>query len=189
MTDPLLVQPDATETPPEPPLLPVAACWAALHTHSRSEKVVAERLAALSVPHFLPLTEVRRTYGTRVRTSELPLFPGYVFFDLEAGPKERVLSGTRVVRIVPSPDPVALEEELTNIARLLQVQPALKRIDFGPPGSPVEVLCGPFEGMRGELVRYEGKARLVVRIPYLSLATEVSIEEAWLKPAPLEESI
>src|SRR5918999_4935441 len=55
------------------------ASWHVLHTMSRQEKSLSRDLAAVNVPHYLPLVRQVRYYGKRKAVVEEPLFPGYVF--------------------------------------------------------------------------------------------------------------
>src|SRR6202041_3127416 len=55
----------------------LAESWYALHTRSRHEKMVAQRLAEWGVTTFLPMvTEVRR-WSDRKKSVQLPLLAGY----------------------------------------------------------------------------------------------------------------
>jgi transcriptional antiterminator RfaH len=163
-------------------LLPVVASWAALHTHPRSEKVVAQDLARRGVKHFLPLTPRRRTYGARVRESLLPLFPGYLFYDAGAADKRAVYASQKVVRVLTPDDPLRLAADLENLARALSVEAALTRVDFGGAGSRVEVVAGPMTGIVGELVRRASETTLVLRVSFLGFGAEVNIDEAFCRP-------
>src|SRR5277367_4718907 len=72
-----------------------AESWYALHTRSRHEKIVAQRLAEWGVTTFLPMvTEVRR-WSDRKKSVQLPLFGCYVFVKLAPIGEERL----RVLRI------------------------------------------------------------------------------------------
>ena len=104
------------------PPLPRAKEWAAAHTKPRCEKVVARYLGDRGVPVFLPVVQNRRTYGARVRVSELPLFPGYVFFDHAAVEQREVYESGRVVGILVPPNPGHLHDDLRNLAVALMAR-------------------------------------------------------------------
>jgi transcription antitermination factor NusG len=167
-------------------LLDAPGAWSVVHTHPRAEKVVSERLTARGIRHYLPLSLHRRTYGLRVRTSWTPLFPGYLFCDADPSARRPVFETRRVVRVLDCGDPDQLRRDLLGVARLLSIAPDSRAAEYGPPGSPVEVVCGPFRGLTGEFVRREGRARLVIRIHCVSLATEISIDETWVVPVGQE---
>lgn len=162
--------------------LPHGASWAALHTQPRAEKVVARYLEGRGIPHWLPLVRSRRTYGARVRLSWHPLFPGYVFYDAEAATDAVVYASRKVARILRPTAPAELETDLANLAATLALTPDLARAEIHEPGAPVEVVSGPYRGVRGELVRRKGATLLVLRVRFLRYAAEMAIDEAWVRP-------
>src|SRR5580698_7001836 len=65
-------------------------CWYGLHTQSRHEKIVAQRLQERGVTTFLPqVTEVRR-WSDRKKSVEVPLFGCYVFVKMMATNEDRL---------------------------------------------------------------------------------------------------
>src|SRR5277367_5330430 len=79
-----------------------AESWYALHTRSRHEKIVAQRLAEWGVTTFLPMvTEVRR-WSDRKKSVQLPLFGCYMFARFAASRTDRlrVLGIDGVLRLV-----------------------------------------------------------------------------------------
>ncbi len=169
----------------EPPrILPVVTRWAAIHTRPRCEKkvlrLVVERKKAIA---WLPLVRKRHVYAGRVREAGLPLFTGYLFYDLDGMDRYDLLHYEKVVRVVPTKDPVRLACELECLARALAVegiQP--QRVEIGPPGTPVEVVSGPLIGCKGELVRRGKQTSLVLKIGFLGFGAEVEIDEAFCRP-------
>ena len=77
-----------------------SARWWVLHTRPRAEKAVARQLVGREVGFYLPLYEHRLTSGGRVRSSYLPLFPGYVFVRIEEQNKLHVLKVPGAVNLV-----------------------------------------------------------------------------------------
>lgn len=164
--------------------LPIALCWAAAHTRARAEKALAAWLGERGVSTFLPLQRRRRVYGSRVRESELPLFPGYLFFDAGGIERERLLSSRKVARVLEAGDPEELRRELENLARAASGPEPLERA-WAPPlgrGAAVVVRRGPLAGVWGEVVREGGRARLVVRVSLLAAGAELEIDPAFLEP-------
>src|SRR5450631_726866 len=76
------------------------AAWGVAWTKSKCEKALAEYLTSRSVGHFLPLVSKRHNYGSRVRRTWLPLFPGYVFFDTAAISRPDVFASRRVADVL-----------------------------------------------------------------------------------------
>src|SRR5262245_40621341 len=144
--------------------------WAAAHVHSRAEKALARSFALWGVPHYLPLMVRRRSYGARRRESLNPLFPGYVFFDVGAVDRHRVLATNKVARILPASDPENLYRELRSIQIALAADATLSEFRFGAPGSPVVIRDGPLAGLEGILVQHKGRGRLVLEVRLIGSA-------------------
>ena len=166
----------------EPRLLPPAAEWGACWTRARSEKVVKSFFDERNVPAYLPTVTKRRVYGSRIRHSELPLFPGYVFFDLEAIPHPEVYSTRKVAQVLEPTNPERLRSDLQQIARALHQEVHLEQTKLDRPGTPVEVIAGPLQGTRGELVQRASKTRLVIRVDFIGRAAELEIDEGLVVP-------
>lgn len=161
--------------------LPEAQCWGVAHTHARAEKVLHGWLSDRGVPSFLPLARNRRVYGRHVRSSEVPLFAGYVFFDLAACSRQQVFQSKKVAQVLAPPDPAALRGELERLARALQSGEPLRLSKFRS-GAPVQVARGPLKGLEGEFVRTETASFLILRVTFLGHTAELKIDEAYVEP-------
>lgn len=159
--------------------------WYALHTNSRAEKKVEERLKASLFEAFCPkiITPSRRR-DRKVMLS-LPLFPGYVFVksDLSAIHHLSILKVSGAVTLVGgSQGPVPIPE--TNIAslKIMENQPGLLTGTRFKPGDRVCVVAGPLAGVRGYFTRYGGCGRVVVEIEALGRFAAVEVDTDDLKP-------
>jgi len=162
--------------------LPEARAWAVAWTKPRCEKVLHEYFIARQVASFLPLVTRRRVYGSHVRYSRLPLFPGYVFFDQERIARTAVFESRKVAQIITASDPEELRRDLANLALALRADDTLRETRFGRVGKKVYVARGPMKGLFGELVKYGDQDRLIVRVNYISKAAELEIDEAFVEP-------
>lgn len=163
--------------------LPEAVHWAALHTRARSEKVVARHLIREGATWYLPLARSRRVYGARVRDHWVALFPGYVFYDAARYDGQRARATDRVASVLVPPEPGLLLADLRSVSTALSVVadlPVARPLD--EPGTPVEVVAGPFVGARGRLVRREKATLLYITIELANLATYLEIDEAFVRP-------
>jgi len=165
-----------------PSVLPQAKAWGAVHTKPRCEKVVADFLGQRGVPHFLPLLPNPRSYGGRERTSLLPFFPGYLFYDAGSIPRREVFSSRRIVQVLEADRPEDLRSDLENLAAALAVHDRPRRAQFFVPGAPVEVISGPMRGLQGTLVRAGEHDLLVVHVRFLGFAAELTIDQADVRP-------
>lgn len=176
------VEPASAAAPAGEMRIPEAKSWAVAWTKARCEKALVEFFGGQAVPCFLPLVRNRRVYGGRVRFSELPLFPGYVFFDLEVIPRPRVFESRKVAQILVPRDQDELVGDLTNLALALSHDTSLRETRFGMVGRKVQVARGPMKGLMGSLVRLENRCRLIVRVSFIGKAAELEIDEAFVDP-------
>src|SRR5436190_21112331 len=107
MTGPLntIFARDSGETPISPMNVevPDAASdrhWFAVRVKSRHEKIVAGVARNKGFEQFLPLNRCHHRWSDRVKSVELPLFPGSLFCRLTPGHRVRLLTIPVVVYLV-----------------------------------------------------------------------------------------
>ena len=160
----------------------VDSAWWAIYTRSRREKELARRLLAQDVSFYCPMIEQRkRSPAGRVRTSNVLLFPGYVFLCGDDDDRRTALSTNCVSQCFPVPDAQTLVTDLQQISRLVEVGESLTpELELGA-GMPVRVLSGPFEGFTGEVIRRKGKHRLVVAVNFMQQGVSAVLDDCDLE--------
>lgn len=166
--------------------------WYACRTRARAEKQVNRLLGAAGLETYLPLVVQDRRWADRTKRVEFPLFPGYVFARFALTELHPVL-GTRgvvtVVRVNGYPTPIR-EEELESVRILVDAANRTGRLpspaDLLELGQEVVVVSGPFGGMRGLLVEFQGRSRVVVRLSAIGQAVSVEMPRDWLRPVRLD---
>lgn len=161
-------------------MLPSVAEWAVAHVKSRCEKALTAFFDKRQVKSFLPMVKHRHVYGSRVRESTIPLFPGYVFFDRAAISYHHVFDSRKVAKVLYCDHPEKLKTDLQNIDLALSSGFELREIEAPKVGERVAVVAGPLKGLEGEVIRHSGKTGLIVRIEFLAKAAELAIDEAYL---------
>ncbi|HEV3075627.1 MAG TPA: transcription termination/antitermination NusG family protein [Thermoanaerobaculia bacterium] len=163
--------------------------WRVAHVRSRQEKELARLLLRLNVPFYLPLAEKQVRRAGRRFVSFLPLFPGYLFFRGARGPLGLPAeSGAprwddRLVSTLEVPDQPRLDAELRVLWRLQQSGAAFEDFPYLAPGDAVAVIDGPFQGLRGTVLREKGRTRLVVSVSFLRQSVAAEFEREALAPA------
>lgn len=154
--------------------------WFAAYTSSRHEKRVAEHLKQRDLNFFLPLYETVHRWRNGRHRVQLPLFPGYVFVHMDLRDKLRVLQVPGIVELVsfngtPAPLPESEIEVLRNaLSAGLLAQPHR----YLKVGSQVEICRGPLQGLRGILLRHQGKCRVVMSVEMIMRSIVVEVEAA-----------
>jgi len=162
--------------------------WYVLHTRSRFEQVVFDGLGKKSLESFLPKMSVLSKRRDRRKTIRVPLFPGYVFVksDLNVHERLEIVKTVGVVRLVGNKDgPVPVPDESIDSLKIMvagdhpiATGTRLRR------GDRVIVLEGPFAGVTGIFVRYQGAGRVVVSIEALGQYAAVDVPEECVERIP-----
>jgi transcription antitermination factor NusG len=155
----------------------VTAQWYALSTRSRHEKQVRDRLATIGVEPLLPVTSKLSQWSDRKACIQVPLFAGYCFARFSLGERLAILQTPGVVRIVGAlrPEPIP-EDELAAIKAMGFSRRPTESCDYFVEGTGVEVIRGPFAGLRGQLVRKGQQDCLVIRVRLIQQAALVHID-------------
>jgi transcription antitermination factor NusG len=157
--------------------------WFAVMVKSRHEKVAAAILQAQGLTHFLPLRSETRQWSDRFQTVELPLFPGYLFAQMNSSYEGRlcILQIPAVLGFVSNhkgPVPVP-DTEIEQLQALLSVSSDYTQLPYLVEGELVRVVRGPLEGIEGKLLRGNSNDRLTISIELLrkSLSVQVSRDD------------
>ena len=157
--------------------------WYAIYVRSRHEKKVANELEERRIEYFLPLIPRLRYWKDRRKIVSLPLFPGYIFVHIKLADKVGVLSLDGVVWIIsflnePAPIP---DSQIMDVKKLLSYPERVENIEYIKDGCMVEIMYGPFRGIKGKLVQHRGKKRLVVGIDLINQALSVEVDKDHIK--------
>jgi transcriptional antiterminator RfaH len=153
--------------------------WWVLHTRPRAEKSLARRLRKRRVAHFLPLYHREWRAESRLRSSYLPLFPGYLFVYGDYQARLFALETNLVVRTLEVKDQEQLTGDLRRVYKLVESGSPLAPEDRLVPGSPVEIISGPFAGMAGKILRRGKKLHFFVEVHLLQQGVSVEME-SWM---------
>lgn len=135
---------------------------------------------------FLPLQEGTKRKGRGFQNQTRPLFPGYLFVQLDAsdGPWRKINSTRGIARLVslgaePSVVPDAIIAGLIarcNEMGIIQDARALA------VGDRAQVTRGPFSGFFATIANVEANARICILLNIMGQSTTVSIDAAGLAP-------
>ena len=158
--------------------------WYAVRTKPRHEKATARALDALGHEQFLPLRRTRKKWSDRMQTTELPLFPGYLFCKFCWNNRLPILTTPGVNSIIsfgskPSPvDPHEIAALQKVIASGMPVEPH----PFLAVGARVRIHSGAMAGVEGILTSHRNNWRIVVSITLLQRSVGVEIDRASVIP-------
>lgn len=157
--------------------------WYGLRVKSNHERIAATALKGKGYEPFLPSYKVCRCWSDRIKETELPLFPGYVFCRMDAADRLGVLTSTGVVGIVgvgKVPAPID-EREIEAVRAVTHSGLPAQPWPF-QPGDTVQVQNGPLRGVQGIVESVNERQRLVVSVMLLQRSISVEMDPAWTTP-------
>lgn len=147
------------------------AGWYLIYTRPRHEKKITARLNEMSINSLLPTKKRLRNWHDRKKYIDEPLFPSYVFVYLHNvqsyyggmdidGALYYVRSGKEAARIN--------ESVINNIRLATEEGHEIEVLEnYFQPGQQLVVRQGALTGLSGELVQFDGKRKLLIRVDLL----------------------
>lgn len=162
--------------------------WLACYTRSRHEKRSARVLEERGFEVFLPLIVRISQWKDRRKEIAVPMFPSYVFCRAGAQQLHEIVAVPGIVSIVRTgARPVVVaDEDIENVRRFAHAlqhggeapQPAAPLLEAG---RRIEIVSGPFEGIRGIVVEQHKRRRVLVGLEAIGQAMEVDVDVSSLR--------
>jgi transcription antitermination factor NusG len=152
--------------------------WHVLHVIANHEKKVAQHLSVRSLEHYLPLYAERSRWSDRYVTLERPLFAGYVFVRYSPQARLSLISAPGVIRLLGDQAGATVSsEEIDTIREGLAAGCLLRPHLHLPPGTPVRVRRGVFEGAEGLVTEIRQRCKVIMTLPAVSQCFSLEIDE------------
>jgi transcriptional antiterminator NusG len=168
--------------------------WYVLHTYSGYEENVArnlrQRIESMAMEDkifdvLIPTEKKIRIKNGKRRIAEEKIFPGYVLVDMTVTD-----DSWYVVRNTPNvtgfigsgttPTPIS-EEEVKSLQKRMGIDEPTFKIDV-TPGSPVEIIDGPFKGTEGKVAEVdESRGKIKVLVSLFGRETPVELDSLQVK--------
>ncbi len=158
--------------------------WYVLYTRSRFEKKVLKEMEQLGVECYLPLHRKLKQWSDRKKWVEEPLFRSYIFIKIHKDEYYKVLEVNGVINFISF-------EGRAAIVRDDQIE-ILKRILFSDtefivsndeinPGTEIEIIYGSLKGLKGQLIKYKSKKKVIVKIESINHSLLLNIGRQFIK--------
>jgi transcription antitermination factor NusG len=160
--------------------------WYALIVKPRHEKAAEKYLEMRCLEAFLPLYKSARTWSDRIRTIEMPLFPGYVFCRFDYASRMTVLNAPSVMSIVGfggNEIPVS-EAEILAIKEILASGLPVRPWPYIQAGERVRIHSGALQGTEGIVVREKSCVRIVISVELLQRSIAVEVDRSMIECLP-----
>ena len=158
--------------------------WYAVKVRPRAEWMTAENLRAKGYELFLPSYTSKRRWSDRMKTLEMPLFPGYLFCQFDISKRLPVLMTPGVSFVVGAgkiPEPVS-ETEIEAIRTVVKSGLAFEPFPYLTVGQMVEVEQGSLAGLVGLITEVRNETRLIISVNLLMRSVSVEIDRTWVEP-------
>lgn len=151
------------------------AWYAIQHKPAQGDRALAN-LQNQDASCFYPKIEVERIRGTKRQKRLEPLFPGYLFINIEqTDPLWAKLRSTRgVARVVSfAGKPATIDDAVID-----HIRDSLDKVEQSggiKPGESVQVDDGPFQGIQAVFEAYDGEERAIVLMNFMQKQQRVSV--------------
>lgn len=146
----------------------------------RYEKFVADMLREKGFETFAPLYRHRRRYGSCVKESQLPVFPGYAFCRLNPSNRLPVLITPGVIKLLGTgriPRPLD-DGEISALKRAAGANIEMTPCPYLKSGQTGRISRGPLAGVEGIVVQHKSSLRLILSVTLLQRSVLLEIDSA-----------
>ena len=157
--------------------------WYGVRVRPKGEAQASSELSARGFEAFLPTQHVRRRWSDRVKTLEVPVFPGYLFCRFQPDERVKVLDTPAVIQILgigKTPIPVS-DTEIEALQAMVTSRLMLTPWPYLSSGQRVRIGHGPLAGIDGIVTKADdGNPRVVVSVTLLQRSIATEIERDWI---------
>ncbi len=159
--------------------------WYPLYTRSRAEKKAHLELGKKGILSFLPLKKTEKKWSDRKKIVEEPLLRSYLFVYISAKEFAEVLMTPGISRFIYFSDKILSipEKQIQDLKLVLAHSDALEVHAFEiAPGEKVRIKAGPFKGILAELVSWQNKKKMILRLENLGYSIDITTSMAYVEP-------
>ena len=150
--------------------------WYVAHVRPRCEKKLVEHGKIYNFSTTLPTYSSTKKYRGKVVTFQKPLFPGYVFLQLNRQTREAAIQSNYVANMLVVHDQEEFREQLSDILFALDQQVDIRVEPTIGVGTRVAVRSGPLRGQEGWVEERFGMTTVLLRLDFIGQAAAVKVE-------------
>jgi transcription antitermination factor NusG len=152
------------------------------HTRPRREKKLVEYCARQSIAATLPCYDSAHKYRGKTVVFRKPLFPGYVFLQLDDAQKQAVRQNEHVASLLEVFDQETFQRQLQDILLALDAKLGVRLAPAIGEGMRVRIRAGPLQGIEGWVEQRYGMSTVLLRLDFISQAAAVKLDADLLQP-------
>jgi transcription antitermination factor NusG len=159
-----------------------AKLWFVAHTKPRREKKLVEYCQRQGFAATLPCFDSAHKYRGKTVVFRKPLFPGYVFLELEPGQRDSVRQNDHVANFLEVFDQETFRRQLQDILLALESDLGVRLAPAIGEGTRVRIKGGPLEGLEGRVEHRYGMTTVLLRLDFINQAAAVKVDADLLMP-------
>jgi transcription antitermination factor NusG len=157
--------------------------WFVAHTRPRREKKLVEHCQRSGVAATLPCYRAVHKYRGKTVEFQKPVFPGYVFLQMEPERRQSVLQSDHVANLLDVFDQLTFARQLQDILRALETDLEVRLAPSIGEGMRVRIKSGPLRGIEGWVEQRYGRTTVLLRLDFISQAAAVKLDADLLEPS------
>ena len=150
--------------------------WFVAHTRPRREKKLVEQCQRNAVAATLPCYSSAHKYRGKTVVFQKPLFPRYVFLQLEPGQREFVRQTDHVANLLEVFEQELFQQQLHDVLLALDAKVGVRLAPTIGKGMRVRIKNGPLQGIEGWVEERYGMATVLLRMDFINQAAAVKID-------------
>ena len=153
--------------------------WYAIYVRSRHEKTVHEALRNKGIESSLPMKTVYHQWSDRKKKVSVPMFRGYIFVRINLKiDKLNVLQTPSVIKFIQFNNriPIIPEKQIFWLQTLLTSAQTIHYEKQYQPGAAVEVVTGPFKGLKGNIINKKSVSCVTLWIDIIMQGVSVEMD-------------
>ena len=150
--------------------------WFVAHTKPRREKKLVEYCRRHEIAATLPCYSSAHKYRGKTVVFQKPLFPGYVFLQMEPRKKAAVHQSDHVANLLDVFDQQTFAHQLQDILLALQTEVGVRLAPAIGEGMRVKIKTGPLQGIEGWVEQRYGMTTVLLRLDFINQAAAVKID-------------
>ncbi len=158
--------------------------WYPVYTHAKAEKKAYEALTSKGILTYLPLHRQLRQWSDRKKWVEEPFIKSYIFVNIAERAQADVLMTRGISRFLYfSGKPATMPDRQINELKLLMTSSIDLEIteEDLQPGEKIIIKAGPLKGMTGEVVIYQSRKQLILRLESIGRSIIVHVAASYIE--------
>jgi transcriptional antiterminator RfaH len=158
--------------------------WYAVYTRPHHEKKIDATLKREDVTSFLPLQSTIKQWSDRKKKVVEPMFSCYLFVFISQREYYKVLNIPGVIRFVSFEGKAVQipEKQIKIVKEIQECRYEFEEVNYDfQKGNKVKIKFGNLKGIKGELISYNSKKRVLLRIEEINKSLLINVPLNYLE--------